>query len=638
MAGPKGGPKKSQLSKKAQMEKLIEAARKAPSSTSPKPQSLTACKVAPSKKTPDTTTTVKNQPSPQQSILMQKSDDKNAPPSAAKKTDPLQFGNDKITSLDQTPKPAAIDACSVLTLEEPRGDQRTATIRIPGQPVKMFPTRKTIHYIQPALHTIPSPKPSRNPNRIILHLPAPQSEREPTTFLSLAREIRNQIYKYALPRRKYLIQWIPRPDRHSTELTYCLPLSGFIGPNLKARAGRLRRDFDLPKRNYIDKVMPRYRLSPGPAALLLVSKEVYNDTAPMFYGRNTFSFDAMRPLGKFLDDLRPETRSMVRSLELIHTTAGNAELVANQIWKRKHDQHWESLCFQIRNQCTQLEDLTLDLYIKDLPFRLGPHACWMSPLYAFMGLDHLKHVDFRLHHVKVNTAVLEVEAYTVRKALMGANFYEPTKNTGNQPLPEKPRQRKARPGVNALRVTIGTRRVPASCIKPSLGPRATTFWTPPTPDHADVEKGKRKAIKNSQGKAKTKEVVIKAPMKWTPPTTMIGTAVPFERKAKRKARRIFGASLDKNLPIGRGNVSRNSHSAILAVDNVVAAMNAAAEGKQKGAESVTVTMKNTQKGMEEVVHSADTAINGPEKGDGKTVPNARPPPKDSFKKRRIPVQ
>ncbi|KAI4241335.1 MAG: hypothetical protein L6R40_004641 [Gallowayella cf. fulva] len=67
--------------------------------------------------------------------------------------------------------------------------------------------------------------------------------------------------------------------------------------------------------------------------------------------------------------------------------------------------------------------------------------------------NHLEHIDVRLHQAEADDAVLQVEAYTVRKALMGDNFYEPIYNIGNKPLLEKHPQPKARPGVNALRVT-----------------------------------------------------------------------------------------------------------------------------------------------------------------------------------------
>ncbi|KAL8768104.1 MAG: hypothetical protein Q9209_005567 [Squamulea sp. 1 TL-2023] len=533
----KGGtPRKGQLRKKVQLEKMVEASKKAPSPPT-KPQNSPPKKANGSKKVlgPVKNLQISTQSNPTTSIQDQN-------PAQARDIR-LQVGNGNIAMLDQVPKAAEVQAESIPCLEEIHDG--IATIRLPCQPLKFFPTKRTIVYVQPARPKIPVSTTYKNPNQIILHLPASQKPRA-TTFLNLAQELRNQIYDLAMPRDKYRIQWIPCDDQRPTELTYTLPLRDYKGPHLTAKAGKLRRDFDLPKRNFINKYMPRYHLSPGPAALLLVSKQVYQDTAPMFYGRNTFSFAAMKPLGRFLNYLQPETRSMLRSLELIHTTASNAELLENQVWKHKHDGRWESLCFQIRSQCNYLEDLTLDLYIKDLPFKLGPHAGWMSPLYAFMGLKHLKHIDVRLHQAEADDAVLEVEAYTVRKALMCENFYEPIYSTGNKPVLQKPSPRKARPGRNALRVTIGNRRVPAACIKPSLGPRATTFWTPPTPTASSEHSKKNVAVNTTTHKDKGKED-IKAPLTWTPPGTLIGTAIRSDNTVEGKALRKSGALINSSL-------------------------------------------------------------------------------------------
>ncbi|KAL8675337.1 MAG: hypothetical protein Q9168_000294 [Polycauliona sp. 1 TL-2023] len=502
MPAPKGGtPRKGRLAKKAQLDKMVEASQKSPSKLQKSPPS----KANTSKHNPQT--------SANQNTTLE---------SVGKESTRLVVGKlpTNLTDLDQLPKPAEIQAETVPQLEE--HEDRTVTIRLSCQPPKCFPTKRTIPHrrIIPQL-TLPKPTPIKNPNRVVLRLPSTRKPNE-TSFLSLPRELRNQIYDYAMPCNKYRLEWIPRTDQRPTELTYTLPLQDFKGPKLTDKAVGLRRDFDLPKRAFIEKTMPRYRLSPGPAALLLVSRQVNIDATPMFYGRNTFSFAAMNPLGKFLDNLRPETRSMLRSLELLHSTASNPELRDNQRWKNKHDHRWQSLCFQIRNQCDRLEDLTLDLYIKDLPFKLGPLAGWMSPLYAFMGLTNLRHIDFRLHQVEAEEAVLMVEAYTVRKELMGNNFYEPTNNT-NKPILQKPVPRRACPGVNALRVTVGDRRVPASCIKPSLGPGATVFWSPPP---IESEHGKKKGTTNDDHKGKVNEV-IKPPLTWTPPATLIGTAIPL---------------------------------------------------------------------------------------------------------------
>ncbi|KAL8852401.1 MAG: hypothetical protein Q9221_002707 [Calogaya cf. arnoldii] len=534
MPAKKGGaPRKGQLAKKAQLEKLIQASKKASAQTEKAPPKEGNGSSVKDPRTPP------NKNSNQASCVIEPNLDQ-------AQNIRLKVGHRSSANLarEQLPEAAPIQPESIPLLDE-LGD-RTATIQLPCQPRKLFPTKKSVVHPQPAQLTVPKPTAFKNPNKVVLRLPSTKSP-QATTFLSLAQELRNHIYELAMPRNKYRIQWIPREGQRPTELTYVLPLKDHKGPNLTARAGRLRRDYDLPKRAYVEKEMPRYRLSPGPAAMLLVSKQVYLDTAPMFYGRNVFSFAAMKPLGKFLKNLRPETLSMIRSLELIHSTASNAQLRQNQIWKYKNDERWESLCFQIRNQCDRLESLTLDLYVKDLPFKTGAYASWMSPLYAFMALKNLKHIDIRLHQAEADDAVLEVQAYKVRKALMCDNFYEPAHSTGNKPILEKPSPRKARPGVDALRVTVGNRRVPATCIKPSLGPRATTFWTPPTP--SPYEHGEETAVttnKNKTDKGKGKECITTA-LAWTPPATLIGTALIADNNGEGKTVRRYGVLINRSL-------------------------------------------------------------------------------------------
>ena len=439
-----------------------------------------------------------------------------------------------LLNLNSLPEAAEIEAQAIPRLDEPDGT--VVTTRDPFQSLRCFPTGSSIPQGQPL-----EPSPSRHPNKIVLRVSSTPRP-EPITFLSLAQELRNQVYEYAIPRTKYRIQWIPRTDQRPTELTYTLPLDGYEGPHLTATAGRLRRDFDYPKRTFIDKDMPRYRLSPGPAALLLVSKAVNSDTTPMFYGQNTFSFAAMRPLGRFLDSLRPKTRQMIRSLELIHTTASNPQLRANQVWKYRHDRLWEKSCCRLGNELERLADLTIDLHIKDLPFKLGADANWMSSLRALMGLKHLKHLDVRLHQAETDDAVLEVEAYVVRKALMGDNFYEPVHDPGNKPPLEKPRPRMARPVPT--RVTVGNRRVPASCINPSLGPGATVFWNPPPPRNPPPgEEPLAFVSAASKGNG-----VRQPPLVWVPPATLVGSAgtVGGESTAEGRGRKPL-ARIDQNI-------------------------------------------------------------------------------------------
>ncbi|KAL8661824.1 MAG: hypothetical protein Q9202_005250 [Teloschistes flavicans] len=307
----------------------------------------------------------------------------------------------------------------------------TAIIRLPGQD----PTTasKTKHIVRTQLPPFFTTTKNLTSTAAVVRLPP----RKGLTFMHLPAEVRNQIYELAMPRRKYHVQWIPRKDRRPTELTYTWQIGlNFVGPYLTAEEGLRRRDFDLRNPWQKKQVSLRFRHPPGPTALLLVNKKINEEASGYFYGQNTFSFRAMRPLQKFLDTMRPKTRSMVRSLQLIHHTGGDPEWTANQVFKDRYERCWDNLCCQIRDQCDQLASLTIDLSIKDIPFIMGPRAKWMAPLYYFYGLENLKHLNIRLHQGLTEEAVLEVEAYTIRKNLMTKkNYYEPVSASRKKPRP-----------------------------------------------------------------------------------------------------------------------------------------------------------------------------------------------------------
>ncbi|KAL9024152.1 MAG: hypothetical protein Q9196_006727 [Gyalolechia fulgens] len=489
-----GGSRKGQTAKKAQIEKMIELAKKAHTSPNSKPMAAN-----------------------------------------------LGPGNVHGTI---TPNPRT---GPTLSADHPRpvkcSSGKLAIVRLPCQGSVSIPKKLPLHYTQPIPITATLPTALKNPNRVVVRLPVKKTSKEPTTFLSLPTEIRNIIYELAMPCRKYGIKSIPREskfEKRPTELTYFLPLSITVsGPGLTAQRGERRRDFDLPKRLYMDRAIPPFSLVPSQASLLLVSKKVNEETTPILYGRNTFFFQSMRPLRKFLDTLRPTTRSLLRSLHLIHYTAGNPNELENQPWKDLHDRCWHDLCFQIRDQCTGLNSLALDLTINDLPFQMGPLASWMSPLYAFMNLGHLKKLHLRLRQAMTEDTVLEVQAYEVRKELMGPNFYEPTTPMSGV-FAEKPKP-KVRPAVNALRI-IGQMhnqrphptqsaydqtmerlmQLPSHMLPRRLplldDPRATVFWHPPSPTddhpllHRAGSRGEAEALRKmrlqkqeqSKGKGKAK--------------------------------------------------------------------------------------------------------------------------------------
>ncbi|KAL8655830.1 MAG: hypothetical protein Q9210_000632 [Variospora velana] len=491
-----GGPRKGQAGKKLQLERMIETAKKS------QPISANHLSLA-----PKPANALKKHNDTANGIFNPKQDD----------------GRNRTTTADR-----AVNG--IIQMQPVKAiSTKKATIRLPCQASEVAQKKLSITYTQPAPVAATVPTPFKNPNRVVVRLPEETSRKpvkEPITFLSLPSEIRNAIYDLAMPRRKYSVHHIRGKGSGSMELTYHLPLNlTRSGPHLTPSHGKRRRLFDLPKRSYINKAIPQYRLSPGPTAPLLVCKRINQDTTPIFYGRSIFYFEAMQPLRKFLNTLRPETRSMVRSLTLVHRTAGNPRETPNQLWKDIYDRSWHNLCFQIRDQCTGLTSLALDLTVSDIPFMTGPLANWMSPLYAFMNLPHLKHLNFGLHQSYTEDAVLKVQAYEIRKELMGANFYETS--TPMDKIPVAKATPKVDPYCNSLRITGDLRsqptlqparlsnhriaqmttseltELPVHLLPnqlPSLGPGSTVFWHPPSPPEEPpiYSRGEKEAIRKQQ--------------------------------------------------------------------------------------------------------------------------------------------
>ncbi|KAI4202869.1 MAG: hypothetical protein LQ350_002240 [Teloschistes chrysophthalmus] len=406
-----GGPRKGQVGKKAQIEKMVDAAKK----TSPSVQYYPAKQDNGTKK-----------PVPDPTIA------NHFVPKWRKRRDARLHPEPK--KQDNTGE--AVDNLSVATGPLPPCSPKsksacTATIRLPGQDPMVSSTTKRI------VHTRVFPFFTTTTNLTDTMAVVKFPPRTGKTFLDLAAETRNQIYELAMPRRKYHIQWIPRENRHPTELTYTWQIGlNFVGPGLTAEEGLRRRDFDLRNPWQKKQLSLRFRHPPGPTALLLVSKQINQEASGYFYGQNTFSFRAMRPLQEFLNTMRPETRSLIRSLQLIHHTGGDPELTEHQVFKDRYERCWDNLCRQVVDQCDQLSSLAVDLTIKDIPFFMGPRAKWMGPLYHFYGLDRLKHFNIRLHQFETEDTVLEVEAYNIRQALMTKeNYYEPTAAMRRKPKP-----------------------------------------------------------------------------------------------------------------------------------------------------------------------------------------------------------
>lgn len=247
-------------------------------------------------------------------------------------------------------------------------------------------------------------------------------------FLKLPGELRNKIYDYAIVKQYYQIEWVNN-NHKSKSLTYRLPrLSKAYGPHLDSDSARRRRELDWCRRVPSQKRLPEGSIHPGPAALLAVCRDMYQEACSVFYSKSSFTFRGLGALRHFLNNLSPVATEALTRISIKYRAHGEPNRTEDQIWKAKHDRLWEDLCWRIADQCTSLTCLALDLTLNKSPLRFAPFdladeagigAQWIKPLWAFQDVG-IQRCQVRLHCLSKDSSVLEVESWKVRKEILGA--------------------------------------------------------------------------------------------------------------------------------------------------------------------------------------------------------------------------
>ena len=253
-------------------------------------------------------------------------------------------------------------------------------------------------------------------------------------FLKLPGELRNKIYDYAIVKQSYEIGWVDN-NHKSKSLTYCLPRLGrAYGPHLESGAARRRRQLDCSRRVPSQKRLAEGSIHSGPAALLAVCGKMHDEACSVFYSKSTFNFHGLGALRHFLNNLSPTATKALTRLRIKYRAYGEPNRTEDQKWKAKHDRLWEDLCWRIADHCTSLTRLSLDLTLNKSPLWFAPFdlageagigAQWIKPLWAFQDAG-IQRCCVRLHCLSKDSSVLEVESWKVRKEILGASWNEET--------------------------------------------------------------------------------------------------------------------------------------------------------------------------------------------------------------------
>lgn len=310
------------------------------------------------------------------------------------------------------------------------------TVKLPSKPPIRRPLKQTI-YPQPVP---PVPTQHVRPQTVAIRLPPTPGPRpqplnfKPFKFCDLPGELRNKVYGYVFTREFYKICWA---DKTKKSLTYQLPKKPvYASPRLDPSISRRRRLFDYPRRIRSNEVIEPYKLSPGPAALLLTCKLISEEASSLFYSKSTFTFQNQGTFAAFLDTLSMAKKASIRSLHLKHHTAGNPFLTQYRGWKVVYDDKWDDLCLKASDELTSLEELSLDITVNDVPLFFSPDEPWMMALLWFEGTG-LRRCSLVLRNHPVLDTVLEVESDKLRRMLLGENFQEGRKGYSRWFLPPK---------------------------------------------------------------------------------------------------------------------------------------------------------------------------------------------------------
>lgn len=305
---------------------------------------------------------------------------------------------------------------------EQTAENQSITVRLPNQGAVHQPMRTTTgsNATIPRPATLPAAA-RRVPVRLPPHGPIHAPIKESAKFINLPGEIRNKIYAYAFKNEFFEIRFADKAER---SLTYRLPnRPWYMQPRLEPNVSRRRRLYDWPRRIRSREPVPPFKLSPGPAALLLTCKTVNEEATPLFYRSSAFTFQNLRAFDRFLNTLSATSKASIRSLHLTHHTAGNAFLTPNQPFTTKFDLKWDNLCWRASEEMKSLEELSVDLMINEVPISFEPSDRWMMALMSFEAIG-LKRCSIVLHNHCTPEAVLQVEAYKIRQALLEENFVD----------------------------------------------------------------------------------------------------------------------------------------------------------------------------------------------------------------------
>ncbi|KAF2112820.1 hypothetical protein BDV96DRAFT_613861 [Lophiotrema nucula] len=138
----------------------------------------------------------------------------------------------------------------------------------------------------------------------------------------------------------------------------------------------------MPRRlgNYKRVDGPQTRWATSLCALILVCRQVYQESILFLYRNTTFVFAAPRRIANFLYVIPKRNLSNITMLHLHYNSYGPPFSNAHVVWQEKHIKRWSSICRTLSKSLASLQELHLKVDINETDFRMDLRQPWLQPL------------------------------------------------------------------------------------------------------------------------------------------------------------------------------------------------------------------------------------------------------------------
>jgi hypothetical protein len=129
------------------------------------------------------------------------------------------------------------------------------------------------------------------------------------------------------------------------------------------------------------------------SALHLVNKQISRECMSFLYSTITVFTQSSNRLDNFFSVVPKQNLEHVTRLNLDHQTYGEAKDISQVTWKPKHDTKWDRTCKNAVMQLPNVQELQINLDVRDVPLRFSFREPWVKTLLHFRRLQSLKHVS-----------------------------------------------------------------------------------------------------------------------------------------------------------------------------------------------------------------------------------------------------